>query len=280
MDTHEDLIMNSCKKAKRAALLLFFAPILFTAFGVALRAINLISFYDSYIGYYKKTFLPIAMNVFFVAAVCFFAAFCFLAERKGSIDVTFNHTKTFRVICAICSLAIIVSALNGLLKNTTELLGLFNILASVCSAAFFATFISKKQPSYSAILALAPIALSTVILATTYFDITVQMNSPNKTLIHFACIAAMLGFLSEARLLADNKKKKTYFFSIFSALFFTGVSSIPALILYFANEFNYTYAKYDCILFVFFLYFLGRMISLCFGKSQCDTSDTEDAISE
>ena len=280
MDTHEDLIMNSCKKAKGAALLLFFAPILFTVFGVTFRIINLLSFYDSYIGYYKKAFLPIAMNVFFVVAVCFFAAFCFLAERKGPINVTFTPTKTLRIISAICSLAIIVSTLNGLLKNPSELLGLLNILASVGSAAFFATFISKKQTNHSALLALCPIALSTVILATTYFDIKVQMNSPNKTLIHFACIAAMLGFLSEARRLADGKQKNSYFFFIATALFFTGVSSIPALILYFANELNYTYVEYDFILFVFFLYFLGRLLSVFFSESKCDKASVEDTISE
>ena len=273
-------MMNSCKKANSPALLLCFAPVLFTVFGVALRIINLLSFYDSYIGYYKKAFLPVAMNVFFVVAVCFFATVCFFAERKDSVDVTFTPIKTFRAICIVCSIAILVSTLNFLSKESTELLGLFDILASVCSAAFFATFISKKMPSYSAILALAPIALSTVILATTYFDVTVQINSPNKMLIHFACIAAMLGFLGEARLLADGKKKKTYFFFIFSALFFTGVSSIPALTLYFANEFDYSYVKHDCILFVFFLYFLGRIMSLCFYKSNCEVCDTEDSISE
>jgi hypothetical protein len=216
------------------------------------------------------------MNIFFVVSVFVFAALCFLSERKKLINDSFATPAFFKVICAVCSVAMIVNALNSLIDESSGISTLLVALFSVLSAAYFSIFLFKNQPRSGALLALCPIALSTAMLAITYFDVYVEMNSPNKVLIQFACIASMLGFLGEARLLADNKKRKAYFFFIACALFFSTVSSISAVILYFSNTLNYSYVKFDCILFVFSLYFIARMLTVCSDKKS-DNSESEFA---
>ena len=206
--------MNSCKKTKNKIILLAVVPLFLTLGGIILRMINLISFYDSAIGYYEKAALPIVMNIFFIVSIIVFASVCFFSEKKNIISESFANTSFFKVVCVICSIAMAVCALNCFSDNSKALLAILVPIASVCSVIFFVLFLLKKQPDYSAIFALFPVALCAMILAVTYFDVKVEMNSPNKMLIHFACIASMLAFVSEARLLADNKKERHISFSL------------------------------------------------------------------
>ena len=67
-------------------------------------------------------------------------------------------------------------------------------------------------------------------LALAYFDVTVQMNAPDKLIFLVACIAGMLFVTEELRLYFGTVRPVLYFFSLGCALLFLSAASIPTLI--------------------------------------------------
>lgn len=266
--------MNLSKKINLLAAVLVLIALTLTVVGVVLRIINLSSFYDARLDYYEKDALPFIMNLTFVFATAFFAASCFVVERKKSELNFFQIPLFFKICCAVCAVAMLLASVRCFTEKAQPKVMLALALLAILSAGYFLLFFFRKLTDASALLALAPTAMSVVMLGITYFDVKTTMNSPNKLLLQFACIACMLGFLADARVIADIKHRKTYFFFITSALFFSGVSSIPSVILYFSNSFNYAYLKFDCIMLAFFIYFAARALALCLIP-ECDSAESQ-----
>ena len=268
--------MNSEKKIQPLLAISVIVAFFCTVCGIVLRIINILNFYDTKIGYFQSNAWTVAMNIFFVSAVAIFAFLCLMLEHKKLLCQTTNTSIFFKTVCAVCSVITVIQAFNTLLDAGGSATKLALALAMIGSAVYFALYLSKSVPTYNALLALFPTLACTLILGITYFDTYIQMNSPHKLLIHIACIACMLAFVGEARILADQKRRKTYFWFVAVALFFTGVSSIPSITLYFSNSFNYPYIDCDLILFIFFLYFASRMTTLCVADKKENISVTAE----
>lgn len=237
------------------------------AIGTALRALNLAFFYDADIGYYKSGApLPIIMNVFFIASVGAFLAVGIISQTHGAYSRSIESPKFLKYPSSFTAIAFLVFALSDFVAKDSGVLDLVIGVSSLLSAAYFALFFFKKTSEYRALLALCPVIWCASVIGITYFDIETQMNSPHKILLHITCIACMLYFVSEARVISDRIKKKTYFFLLFSALFFTAVSSIPSLIFNtFAIE---SHLSYNARFFALFVYLAFRTVSTLTSKEQ------------
>jgi hypothetical protein len=269
--------MNKEKKTTSFVSAFAISSILLTLLGVALRGVNLLNFYDSDIGYFKNAFLPTVMNIFFLLCVLAFAAMTFIIEFKRYAQDTLSCPVFFKAVSGVCSASLILLATYLVFNPNQNALFPYFILTCIASAVYFALLIPKNIPTANAIFALLPAVLCVFILAVTYFDVYTPMNAPHKVLIHLTCISSMLGFLAEARAIADKKKKKTYLFFVLSGLFFTGVSSIPSVILFFTDKFDYPYVIFDLIFLVFFIYFAARATTLVFGNKSTESTNEEQA---
>ena len=271
--------MNFERKTKKLSLIFVLATFLCTIAAIALRTVNILSFYDAQLGYFEKSALPTIMNIILFIFPAAFLATSIIFERKNGFDKAFACPNFFKISSAICAPAVIGAAIYSAAHSELTKASVILVISSVICAAYFALYLSKKIPSCNTVLALFPVIICVVILAVTYFDVFTTMNSPHKVLIHIACLSSMLGFLADARLLADNQKKKNYHFYIALATFFTGVSSIPAVILYFLKAFDYAYVDYDIFFLVFFIYFAARTLTFVL-KGKNDAKENEEASSE
>lgn len=268
--------MNLERKTTRLTLIFVLSAFFCTLVAIILRTVNITSFYDADIGYFEKSAMPIIMNIWLICSVIVFFVLSLLLNQKNALTQASEGSIFFKIASGICAIGTLAASISLISHSELSKLSFLIIFTSVACAAYFALYLLKMVPSYNAILALSPILICVIILSVTYFDIHTQMNSPHKMLIHFACIGCMLGFLAEARFLADKKRKKLYLFSISSALFFSGATSIPSIILYFSKTFKYPYVDYDLFFLVFFIYFAARTITLCLPKK----AKTNDLPSE
>ncbi len=269
--------MNSERKINRLTLVFVLSAFFCTLAAIILRTVNILNFYDADIGYYKKAAMPIVMNAWLLCSVIAFFALNLLLNKKSALAQVSENSLFFKVSSGICAFGTIAVTVSLISHSAFSKLSLLMIIVAVACATYFALYLLKQVPSYNAIFALSPILICVIILGVTYFDIYTQMNSPHKMLIHFACIGCMLGFLAEARFLADKKRKKLYLFCVSSALLFSGATSIPSIILYLSKTFKYPYVDYDLFFLVFFIYFAARMITLCLPeKAKTDRLASEE----
>ena len=255
--------MRSENKNTSFAPFFMLGAFLLTLCGIILRIVNISLFYDADIGYFKKAPLPSVMYVFFLLVVVAFAVACVVLEKKELLKTDFNNPLYFKILMVICAIGSFSAAMTVISSGNLGTANLLLVLAALGSAVYFALYFAKKLSSLNTLLALFPAFACLMILGLTYFDVYTQMNAPHKVLIHLASIACMFGSLSEARAIAEGNKRRMYFFSLSLAIFFTGVSSVPTVILYFSNSFEYSYIDYDCILLVFFVYFVARGVTHC-----------------
>ncbi len=272
--------MNKDKNIISPISIFAVASILLTLMGVIIRCFSLRCFYDADIGYFQNAPLPILMNIFFLVCVIGSAIATFILEHKGCASQALTRPVYFKCVSGLCALALAALAVFFVTHSVQEAYFPYFVLSCIVSAVYFALLTLKKVPTANAVFALVPAVLCVFVLAVTYFDIYTPMNAPHKVLMHLACISSMLGFLAESRALADEKKKKTYLFFVSVALFFTGVTSIPSVLLFTMDYFPTQYIYFNCIFLVFFIYFAARALTLIFAKNseepQQEEQPTED----
>ena len=126
----------------------------------------------------------------------------------------------------------------------------------------------KKDPTANVVLCFLAIAALIYIVAKSYFDILFALNSPNKILLHMACLAAMFFFLTLARLNLDVLKEKSYLFFISSTVFLCGVYAIPSMFFCVISPIykEYTYFYFDIAIFAVFVFAAIKLIALVLTK--------------
>ncbi len=278
--------MNKKETASSHPLRIFLCGvILMTLAGIALRALNLLLYYEAEIGYYKAdAVLPAAMNIFFLAVFAVIGV-CSIIIPKKPYATSGNERNIAVVIssalCAIAFLSLSVCALLGLVQRDSALTYIL-VITTLLAAVYFVLGALGKNNNARAILMIAIVAALSYILAVSYFDVFVQMNSPNKTLTQLACLASMLFFVYEARAAVGEKKSKLYVFSLSCALFFSGITAFPAIAAYLSGNLgnyfiNINYILFDALLAVLFVYFAVRLITL---MVTADRKDEETDLGE
>ena len=126
----------------------------------------------------------------------------------------------------------------------------------------------KKDPTANVVLCFFVIAALIYIVAKSYFDIHFALNSPNKILLHMACLAAMFFFLTLARLNLDVLKEKSYLFFISATVFLCGVYAIPSMFFCVISPIykEYTYFYFDLAILAIFIFAAIKLASLILTK--------------
>ena len=277
--------MNKRTDTCARPLRVFLAGVLFlTLAGIVLRTLNLVFFYDSDIGYYSNdAILPLVMNIFMLITFAAIGICSAILPKKPYMTTGRENNIALKLIGALCALAFLgaaLCALLGFVEPVTNKTYIF-IVAALASTLYFLLGALGKSDETRALF-LIPLVVSIVyILAISYFDVFVQMNSPNKVLLQIACLVSMLFFVYEARCITGELKKKLYLFSLACAVFFSGTASVPSLIAYFSGKMgNYfvsiNYIVFDAIFAVLFLYFTARLITMMVSADRVDDVENEE----
>ena len=127
---------------------------------------------------------------------------------------------------------------------------------------------SKKDPALKVVLCYLAVAALVYILAKSYFDVYFAMNSPNKILLHMACIAAMFHFVSLARVNLGALKERAYLFFLATTVFICGVYAVPSMFFCAISKIyrEYTYFFFDILIFATFAFATVKLIALTVAK--------------
>ncbi len=257
----------------------------------ALRIISTLFFFDTDIGYYQAgKVIPILSYIIPIAAIIAAMAFCFVPKiRITAIDA---YDTVYTRICAIIptlgfATFSVVYILSLVEYSEAQLQIPFSfILCAICSVAscvfFVLKFLGKQANIAIVICGILTVLWLVLALAQSYFDVFVPMNSPLKTVFHFACLAAMLFTLCELRMGVDKTRTKLHIFASASAVILLPLSAIPSLLAFVLDmmPISYTLFYYDITLLTVSVFATARLINLCFGKNvEISVADNE-AVSE
>ena len=256
---------------------------------VLLRLFSLLFFYDSKIGYYDSgAVLPLiaqALPMIFLAVILVLCIIPTLptTPNDGANCRYINFSAIFPAIgFTAYTISFLIAVYSMLLSGISlGLIDILSVISTIASCAFFWLIFAKKSGTgiYVA-TGIALIVRLLFMLAESYFDIQVQMNSPNKTVFQFAILSAMLLTVNELRVGQPITKPMFHLFSASAAVVFTTLSSIPSIISCFAGNMpqNYNLLFYDIILLLFAIYAVTRLCQLCFFNSCNKDADSECLI--
>lgn len=251
-----------------------------TVIGIAIRTINIIFFFEYDIGYYESdTLLPIIMNIFLVLTALFLIfGSLFLTSAPKELKGIEKNPLTI-VASAVCILTFLSIGINFLLFYMylpIKVIVLYALL-SLISCLYFVSNIFNFAGHYRALFAIPVIINIVSILAISYFNIDVQMNSPQKILLHITCLASMFFFIAEARCIFEDMRKKLYILWICATLFFSGVYSLPSLISFVVDGVSdYNFISFIIVFFAIFVYTVMRAITLMTTTKKIKPTDTID----
>lgn len=245
---------NLLSSEKSAGFFKIFKISVLCAAGIAtvLRLISLFLFYDADIGYYKSgSVLPTLFNVLIAISAIFILVSCIiLTKNLPSVE---KYTISNKCSAVFVALAFGVSAISSVFSfysymqysiepNTSPLsllISIITIISPIVACAYFVLYaLGKCSQTVSFAGGIFTLIYFVIILATSYFNIYIQMNAPEKLSEHLCCICALILILSEMRLMCGVEKKAFYLFSIsFSAIVLISCA-LPTAIASFAGVFT------------------------------------------
>ena len=253
---------------------------------VAVRCLNLFFFFDTDIGYYQSnTLLPIVEAVLLVLAVILLVLASFRWLRHMPVGYAPATPVSVKAVSFVAALLSVISVIQLMSVESTSLLPRFLVVLSVISAVYFLLGAWSKASLLPRFLSgLGNIVALVVSLALSYFDITVQMNAPNKIFFQLACLSLMLFTAEELRFTVGAPRKGLYFLSVGCAVLFGGIATIPSLIGIVAGVLEAPYwIPCYALLAANLIYAIARMYSLVWEEqapseeSSEDVSDNEEA---
>lgn len=272
---------------KRRLPLLVLGVFLLTIIAVVLRTVNLFLFYDAKIEYFSVGEpLPLIMNIFLAVASVAIAVGAFVFSKERYVADGTEKGIALKIASLICALAslfpfyVIVKNVLTLPYLQPSVITLAFLVIFALSAIYFAMNFISKTLKAQAIFVIAVILSLTYFLANSYFDLYTPMNSPAKTIMHLACVSSMIFFVSEARCIIGEAKRRFYVFALSAAVFFSGVSSIPSIISFACKKLDYNYIAFDVVILAVFIYLSVRLVYLITAKEKTVANTTEeDSIS-
>ena len=239
------------------------------AFAVVITLLRSIAFlvsFDSDVGYFNGTLLPIATNWLLVISIAFALSGFYFINKNAALPRTLDFSPNsvfftsvfagfvmsvdfiYKVYCMIGEERFEYYAYifkkgfrsdNAYLLRASAIIEIFGSLSAILAAIWFFLRASKKtKPIAVAALGFFPVLRALSGIAVVYFDMEVQMNHPSKLLLQLALIAIMVYFLCEVRFFVSEKHPRPirYFVSGCVAMMLALAVGVSEMVGFFAGK--------------------------------------------
>lgn len=223
---------------------------------ITLRTIALISSLDEY-GYFSEKLIINIASAIAIGAVIFFITYIFF-ERKGiklipSFDSPASYAPSAIVSVALALLGVYLYSFAFSQEHfiaVSKPLSVVGATLAIASAVYFvaSVFIVRRRSMRRADFGIITLVFICVYIAHIYFDTTLPINSPNKTVDLMAYLSVALFFLYETRLSLGREKWRSYIAFGLIAAFLSAYSSIPSLIIYLKDGISISNSIYESLL--------------------------------
>ena len=266
------------------------SAIIATVIAVVLKTVCLLCFYDADIGYHSEGIVTSLFDVFCLLLTLFFASSIFCIKRDTATPDGKGNNPIVKIGSTVAMLAFAVYfgavVFSTDLISTTTAFDLISKLTALMGIVYFAisVFAPNTNKNIRALLGFGVIIWCIYVLGVTYFDIYIQLNSPDKVMLHLALISIMVFIVSELRCFVFEIKKGFYIFSACAATLFCALTSIPSFIYGgFMGDFN-DYYIYNTVIVAVGIYSLMRLVSFAFidevGKKEALEVDNAEKSDE
>jgi len=232
-----------------------------------LHTILLMNYFDGDIGYFNNSLLSsITVAMVFVSILWFFSALLFIPKNilKADMPKTNISSKFGFIMCALLNaFGFFYYAYNLMDTQTVSKIPLISAIFFLLSTFYFVgkAFDTFKKTDTTVLFGFFIIFTSIALLAETYFDKFVQMNSPLKVTIQISLLFIMLYYLSEFRFDLKKPYPRLYFVVALSAFIICMATSIPHIIAYSSNILDNTdYFLKDIYILINGLYIALRTV--------------------
>ncbi len=255
-----------------------------TVLSVILRCVNLFVFFDAQIGYFRSgAILPILADILTVLSLIDFAIVAALWLRNGEIvyrSLEESSPAYASALWGALAFAVLVfagSSAVGLLFSEGSLIE--NLLGFGAAAYFGLLIFDKGSPLARILTGLCVILRLVLLLASSYFNIAVQMNAPDKLMLILSCLCCMLFLVAELRIFvfdANTPFRRTlYWFSAAAACLMGWTCALSSLSAAIFGELTLSASIFDyCLIFALADYACVRLISTAFAATEHAEKET------
>ena len=223
------------EKLRRFSLLYTAIGLACAVLAIALRSVNLFFFFDAEIGYHTSgALLPLLTNIFLVLTVVCFAVCAILWFRKADLGYPKGTPVAVRVAALPAAAGFLFRAVFVYLNRTEgDKFAFLSLLTGIAGAGYFLLLaVNHRQESFRILSGFCAIVHLVFSLATSYFNIFIQMNAPDKLIFQLGCLGGMLFLINELRALISRPRPTLYMLSAVCAALFLGAASIPSIVAY------------------------------------------------
>lgn len=288
------------KKFSPKLKIFLYSALVLSAIAIILFSLSTFTSYDNGPNYFSPSvFVSIATAISVISVALFFFVFMFLP--KGELDGATPITLPVIVPSAFCALIFagvgvvlllcsasafgMTSFFTGIGKGAlTTVAG----IACIISAIYFLVNCFSKAEGNGAKHAYLGFSLpisSVLLIAISYFDITVSMNAPIKAMFHLSMLSFMIWSLYEIRNLIGKASPRAYFAFGLCTMLLSGIASLPYIIYSLVGGLSSpvypTYLLYNFISLAIFFYASIRIIVFVCARDLLERiSDQTDGIEE
>lgn len=241
--------------------LCFGLTVALTLVAMLTRTVAFFTHFDADVGYFDHTWGPRLYTILaFLAVIC--PIVCgFLCPKEGlstSLEQGHRHFVAFLLLLAFLLFPFLLLAEKGLQSGKWMNVAMILSLGSTVYACLVLFQVKAKQ--WVALAGFLPIFWSIILIAQTYTDPYITMNSPVKLSMQFGAIGLMLGLCAELRFHLAKPTPRVYMVGHCVAIFFCLNASLPYLIVRAAGQLEYPlYHLWAIVLLCAGLYFLARL---------------------
>ena len=265
--------------AKRKKILIFsISARALTALATVVRVLALLKEFDLSVGYYARgAILPTVFNI--IATLFVVASIVAIPTVFKSGDVAIagqSRSCRFSSLLAVAGFALLAwerwsdfMLVSDVYTGAKLIFALLSPILMLSLLTFFVACCFGLEPSpLVAISGSLSIITLAVELAKVYNTFEIAINSPNKTLFQLTIISAMLYILAELRTVFSASRPRFYLFSLTTAIFFLGASSLPSIIASAAGTYENKLIKEDVAFLGIFVFCVFRLIGIIFSKDE------------
>ncbi len=261
-----------------------------TMVSVILRCVNLFIFFDADIGYFRRgAILPIFADILAALSLIGFAAVASIWLRKTTVidrsreDRSPVYTSALWGALAFSVLVFAGSSAAGLLFSEGSLIE--NLLGFGAAAYFGLLILDKGSPLARVLTGLCVILRLVLLLASSYFNIAVQMNAPDKLMLILSCLCCMLFLVCELRILvadADTPfRRSLYWFSTAAACLMGWLCALPSLLASIFGGLTLSTSVFGyCLIFALANYACIRLLFATFAVTETGKEEKEEPVTE
>lgn len=267
-------------KLKDKRMIIFIAlGFLISVAACVLRTVALFRDFDFETGYFgEKTLIFVSTFIIFASVLPALLYFIFGKARKNLIADF--HSPAIYIPSGLLALAFIFMARELLLSSaffvseaalSQKIILFFILVGSIASILylFLNTFLGRRYSQIRGAFGFAPIITLLAFAALLYFDTSVPINAPNKSVDQIAYVITAVFFCGEIRISLGREIWRLYTAVGIIAASVCAYSSIPSLIIYFTKDgvcISSSVAE-SILTFALFVFITAKTVLVAFLKS-------------